>query len=251
MLNEHIRQSQTETPEVVTHFELPPYEQLTQEVLFDRAFIDRIDALARPKGLGFRDIEDPEYEHPIIMCRPTLTSGIFALRTQYAKTVVLVNYATGTTPDVLTPIIERLVENEVPVFLVADCPSDKAGITTPRKYGAAIPAIEAGAIPIEKVNVRDVRLVNEAVKDWSDRLSGRELGGYIGKMFAYQDGEKKPSAEWETPGGIERYQMEIVKPFLTRLGIPRDQISTVSKVWKTCSSASEYTEAINRATKNV
>ena len=183
---------------------------------------------------------------PLLMCRPTLTPGVFALRTQYAKTVTFVVYATGTSPKWLAPIIKQLIDNDVPVFLVADCPGDETGIVNPRKYGAALPAIEAGATVIQKVNVRDARIVKEAAKDWSEELSGKELAQYIGQMFAYQEGEEKPIPEWETHDGIQGYRVEIVEPMLIRLGLSPDKAHELGEVWTTRSKA-EYDEACDRA----
>ena len=243
MLDAYIHQARENPPEVVTRFDHPPYQQLFAEIVLDRWLVERVDRLARPEGFRFCDIEDPEHEHPIIMCRPTLTAGTFALRTQYAKTVTLVNYASGTTPHWLTPIIQKLTQNGVPVFLVADCPGDQAGITK-IAYGACLPALEAGATIIEKVNVRDAQIVKEAAKDWSEQLEGRALADYIRRMFAYQEKEKRPALEWETVAGIERYRVEVVRPMLQRcLGFDLTAAERISQLWAT-EPISAYVHAI-------
>jgi len=221
-----------EMPQVVTHFQHPPYDQLLCEILLDRWLVERVDRLARPEGLRFCDIEDATYEFPVIMCRPTLTANIFALRTQYARAVVLVNYATGTTPEWLAPVIKKLTENGVPVFLVADCPGDQAGITK-IGYEACTPALDAGAKPIEKVNVRDVGLVKQAVRDSAETMSGQELADYIYRMFAYQEGEERPKPRWESPDYIATYRKEVVEPMLRRLGFKGGQVAELSEMWGT------------------
>ncbi len=232
MINIQPHNPDSEFPQVVTQFKHPPYQQLFDEILRDNWLVNRVDTLARPEGLRIRDIEDPLHEYPVIMCRPTLTAGILALRTQYAKAVVLVNYATGTTPVWLAPVIKQLVDNNVPVFLVPDCPGDEAGMISV-KYAACIPALEAGATPIEKVNVKEIDLVKEAVRDHGERLSGRELADYIHQMFAYQEGEEPPKPEWERPEAVERYRQEIIVPFLRRLGFEPPDAESLSNQWKT------------------
>lgn len=226
-LSPHNRQP-GQMPEIVTPFDLESYgyDRLDSEVAFDRWMIDRVDRLANPEGLKFRDIEDPTFEFPVLKSRPTMTAGIFMLRTKFAKAVVLVNYACGTTPAWLSDPIKELVDNGVPVFLVSDNPGDPAGILNVRRYGAGEGAADAGAKPIEKVNVREVDLVKQAVRDYYEEgYRGKGLAEVVYKMFAYQEGEEKPLAEWDDPAALEKYRKEVVEPYLKRIGAhtPEDE----------------------------
>lgn len=118
---------------------------------------------AREEGLKIIDIEDDNLERPIIMALPWLSPEEFDERTKDAKAITLVVFASGCSPDRLSEVIERKALSGVPVFLVSDNPADKAGIKK-ITYGAQMGALNAGAIPIQKVNVRELEILKAYIK---------------------------------------------------------------------------------------
>ena len=118
------------------------------------------------------------------------------------KAVILIAFATGTTPEILNPAIKKLTESGVPVFLLSNNPGDSHGILRTR-YGVQERSAQAGAIALQKVNINNLAEVLDAIQDELDKdKRGAELGETIRQKFAYREGEPLPKAEWETPEGI-------------------------------------------------
>lgn len=135
--------------------------------------------------------------------------------TRNTKAVILIAYATGTTPEILNPVIKKLTELGTPVFLLSNNPKDSHGILK-IVYAVQTESAQAGAIALQKVNINNLQEVLDAIQDELDRgKRGAELGEIIKQKFAYSEGEPLPKAEWETPEGIADLQ------FRTEQGLRR------------------------------
>lgn len=181
---------------------------------------------------GGKQIEIQDRFVLIIRLNPTVTPERLDLATQDAEAVVLVVFASGALPDCLTPVIQRKISLGVPVFLLSNNPGDNHGILHPGRYAAGIGALEAGAIPLEKVNVNQAVDVEHAISQALDAgMKGAELAAHIQKQFAYGPDEEKPKAEWETPEGIAA-QRERMRQTFRRQKMSPDEIEKELHRWE-------------------
>ncbi len=186
---------------------------------------------ARPEGLQIPDIEDNDPSLPTIMSLPYLTAKEFDERTLRAKAIILIGYATGTTPDRLLSIIKKRVENGVPVIILADNHGDIHGIPQ-LKYAAGSGALEVGAVLLQKINVRYAKMLKEDIlKALDEGKQGTDLASYIEKMFAYKEGEIPPPPDWEVPERVNE-QREIYRKTLIRIGMKPEEIEKELSRWE-------------------
>lgn len=150
-----------------------------------------------PIGESVFEHEKPIAKTAIVDSTPLLTPEQFEAFTTNTDAIVLLTYATGTTPERLNGVIKAKVDSGIPLFLLSKNPGDEAGIVRV-VYDTLAKAIEAGAIPLEKVNSNDGAVVLATIQNFYDQgLRGEALGVAVQQRFAYQEGEEKPKAEWE------------------------------------------------------
>lgn len=119
----------------------------------------------------------------VININPALTSNLPLTIKMFrgfvdagAKAIVLDAYATGTTPEVLNPLIAEFAkEKGVPVFVVSRNPGDKHGIQR-IVYTVQEEAQNAGATPLRDVNINDADAILSAIQTAIDKgFTGEKL----------------------------------------------------------------------------
>lgn len=150
---------------------------------------------------------EPRYDIPVISCFPGLMPEKVAENTENAGAVILISFATGTTPTNLDPVIAKRTREGIPIFLLSDNKKEDHGI--PRSnYGTQKDSAKAGAIALQKVNVNNLSEVMEAIKEeLAAGKKGAELGEAIKQRFAYGPDEKLP----KTARDRGRERMELLK----------------------------------------
>lgn len=148
------------------------------------------------------------------------------------KAIVLVAYATGTTPQTLNEAIQEVTRKGIPVFLLSNNPADPAGILNDISYMTQAKSKEAGAIALQKVNIKHIQQVLDAIQAEIDtKKKGAELGEAIRVKYAYVPGEEKPKPDWEIPAKIAE-QRTLLGHTLRRIGTPEDEIEKVLDQWE-------------------
>lgn len=141
-----------------------------------------------------------------LMCEPGLNEDHFLRLTDGAKAIIFVTYASGAMPDRLVPAIQQRIQEGIPVFVLSDNRGDQHGILK-IKYTAGKGAYDAGAVPLENVNVNHQAEVFAAITEALNKgLSGQALAEEIRQRYAFHEGETKPVAEWDRPGYIPPHQ---------------------------------------------
>lgn len=154
------------------------------------------------KGFAKAETEVPDPRVPSVMCTPLLTEGQFLKLTAEAKAIIVVAYASGAMPDRLAPAIKQRIQEGIPVMVLSNNPGDQAGIIK-FDYAAGKEAYDAGAVPLEKVNINQQGEVMAAIIEALNQgLRGQALAEAIRQRYAYGEGETKPLAEWDRPGYI-------------------------------------------------
>lgn len=151
--------------------------------------------------------------------------------TRNSDAVILVVYATGTSPESLNSAIKKRTEEGIPVFLVSNNPGDIYGIVK-IIYEPQVKSKDAGAIPLEKVNINNIDTINAAIEEeFSKGKSGAELGEAIREKFAYREDESRPIPAWEDPVEINK-QESLYRQTLKKQGLSEEQIETILKDWR-------------------
>ena len=123
----------------------------------------------------------------VINAEPTLTAERFVAQTKNVQVIILIAYASGTTPEWLNTAIKSRIDSGIPIFLVSRNPGDTHGILNARKYAPQTASLEAGAIALQSVNVNNLQEILNAVQDELDSgKRGQELARRIKKQFEYQ-----------------------------------------------------------------
>ncbi|MBI4994063.1 hypothetical protein HZC21_00240 [Candidatus Peregrinibacteria bacterium] len=152
---------------------------------------------------------EQQREYPdigVIFISPITTPEGLEHMAHNMKAIILIAYATGTTPDILNPVIKKLTESGTPVFLLSNNPKNSHGILR-TVYAVQERSAQAGAIALQKVNINNLQEVLNAIQDELNKgKKGAELGEIIRLKFAYREDEPLPKAEWETPEGIADLQ---------------------------------------------
>ena len=174
--------------------------------------------------------ENPQVETAIYTATPASTPEQLLLATRSASVVIIITYASGTLPERLNPAIETMTKSGKPVFLLSNNKRDNHGIVR-IAYVPQVSAAQSGAIALEKVNINNIEEVLAAIQEESQKgKSGQPLGEAIKQRFAYQKGEGRPKAEWETKEGqIE--QKQITREALSRGNANPKEVDEVLKIW--------------------
>lgn len=145
--------------------------------------------------------------------------------------IILVSYATGTTPQRLSRVISQRTASAVPVFHISDNIGGDHGILGV-VYGTQTASASAGAIRIEKVNVSSLDLVLAAIQDELDAgKSCRELAEEVRQRYVYKMDAPKPRAEWDIPEAVDREEY-LLRATLRRLRNSDAEIERQMRVWK-------------------
>lgn len=148
------------------------------------------------------------------------------------KAMVLVTYATGTTPETLNGAIQEVTQKGIPVFLLSSNSGDPAGILNDTNYEPQAQSKKAGAIALQKVNIKHIQQVLDAIQAEIDaKKKGPELGEAIRTKYAYAPGEEKPKPDWEIPSKIAE-QRTLLGHTLRRMGTPEDEIEKALDRWE-------------------
>lgn len=150
-----------------------------------------------------------------------------------AGAVILIVYATGTLPTRMAEFVKKFDSAGVPVFLVSNNPGENTGILHATKYEVTIPSLQAGAVPIEKVNVNGLTQLHIFIQSLLDKgIKGDKLKEKVRERFSYKEGEEKPLSEWETPEGIAKRRKLVEQTFRNRLKLKGDALAKALRDWE-------------------
>ena len=170
----------------------------------------RDEQIRRELGIPTKsEVESSDPLLPTLMCDPFINSADFLAKTEQAPAILLVAFATGAMPDRLVPAIQQRLQQGIPVFVLSNNPADPSGIMRVI-YAAGSGAYKAGAVGLQKVNVKDHVEVKAAILvALASGLRGQALSGEIEQRFAYQEGEEVPLAEWDRPDYTDPPRVDI------------------------------------------
>ena len=117
-----------------------------------------------------RTPESPEYTIAVLTMNPAMNPDVArASLTAFPdhKAMVIVGYASGSTPDWLNPIIQESTAAGTPVFIVSSNYGSDHGIANP-SYGVHAAATQAGAIFIEDMNSRNIFPILDSIQEEID-----------------------------------------------------------------------------------
>lgn len=183
-------------------------------------------------------MEVPENDVQVIYCSPGLKAAHMELCTAGVGAIVLIGFATGTTPDRLEPVIRKRVESGVPVIILSNNPADPAGPSR-LKYKAGQVNLKAGAIVLQKVNINHLEEVLAVLREsLSKGVRGAELIQLMKDRYFYQEGEVPPPPEWETEEGIS-YMRDLYRQTLVRQGCSVEALERELHRWEFGKSGKE------------
>ena len=173
----------------------------------------------------------PKAKISVIEATPTLSPEQFDMVAKNADAIVFIVYATGTSPEILNNVIKQKTEEDIPVFLVSKNPGDDHGIIK-IIYDTQVKSLEAGVIPLQKVNVNNIDEICIAIqKEFSKGKKGNELGQIIKEKFSYKEGEKIPIPGWNNPIEIEK-QKNLYRNTLKKMNLSENEIEKELKKWE-------------------
>lgn len=121
---------------------------------------------------------------PLMASGDKLTDRLFdAATAPGTAALILVGYATGTTPTAINPFIKRSVENGVPVIVLSDNRGENTGPQR-LKYETQVAAVEAGATPLKDINVNGLGEVVSAAREAArSGKAGQELADTLVSQY--------------------------------------------------------------------
>lgn len=148
--------------------------------------------------------ENPQVDCYVAYCYPGFTPEKLDNSTQGEKCIVIIGYASGIVPNDFAPVVEKRIKEGAAVFIISNNRGDEHGATAV-KYDAGQAVLEAGAVLLQKANIRHLdQVLDEIRQAQSMGLSGVELAKYMQTIFCYGKDEDIPLAEWDTFEGIVR-----------------------------------------------
>ncbi len=127
-----------------------------------------------------------------LVVNPALQPKFLEDATQGADAFILIGYASGGTPEILNDVIRKRTTEGVPIFIVSDNRKNDHGILNPRKYDVQAKSLDAGAIPIQSINVNKIVELAAAIKKaFAEGKRGTELGKAIQQQFSLSEEELK------------------------------------------------------------
>ena len=173
----------------------------------------------------------PKARIRLIQVTPFTTPEQLEEFTEDMDVMVLIVFATGTSPTRLNDVIKKRTGEGIPVLLVSNNPGDKHGIMK-ITYEVQSLSLEAGAIPLEKVNINNLEEIQETIQvEFAKGKKGTELGEAIRERFAYKEGEQKSLPDWEIPEKIDE-QEKFYRQTLKRGNASDEEIEEIIKKWR-------------------
>lgn len=163
---------------------------------------------------------------------PIMTPEQLEMLTNGLDAVVLKVYATGTSPESLNEVIKKRTKEGIPIFLVSNNPGDNHGILK-ITYDTQKKSNEAGAIPLEKVNVNNLDVIYSSLQsEFAKGKRGAELGEAIREKFAYNESEPKPIPAWDDQEKIKGQEF-LYRTTLKRGGnLSEVEINEIIRKWR-------------------
>ncbi len=156
--------------------------------------------LGIPTKAEFENSPDPRVA--AVMATPFLKPDEFDQLTTGKQVILFCGFATGTIPDRLVPIFERRISEGTVCIVVSDNAGNDHGILK-IAYAAGEGAYEAGALPLEKVNINAHSQIKAVITQaLNEGLSGSRLLQRMRDLYSYKEDEQKPLAEWDKPEGV-------------------------------------------------
>lgn len=185
--------SDREQPPKSEQLRIRPPEEVIPLVMRSR------EEVARELGIP----TDTEVEHSpdprlvAVMAIPYLTVEEFAARTATAQVILLCTFASGAMPNRLAPVIKERIAAGVPVIVISDNAGDNCGILK-IIYEAGKEAYDAGAFPLQKVNIMQHEEIKTAlIKALDEGKRGQELVECMRELYSFKEGEQMHIAEWD------------------------------------------------------
>ncbi len=100
-----------------------------------------------------------------------------------AKAILLIGYATGTTPGAINPLVKDTVESGIPIFVLSNNKGDDKG---PQRitYGSQQDAVDAGITPLRDVNINHIEEVMATIDGMiADDVAGAELAQAVVDVY--------------------------------------------------------------------
>ena len=136
---------------------------------------------------------------PIINTFPGMDPEILETTVKDANALILIVQGTGGSASNLNATIKKIVNNNIPVFLVSEKNGNDFGITKIVDQ-TQIKSEEAGAIRIEKLNYKDIAKITQIIQEKIiEGKNGKELGQAVYDTLSYKEGEEKPIPAWQDP----------------------------------------------------
>jgi hypothetical protein len=160
----------------------------------------------------------------VIRCSPFLTAEIFDDLTKNCRVVVLIAFASGTTPDILAPIIKKRINEKIPVIILTNNPGDSHG---PLRllYEAGQNALRNGAVILQTVNVNDcAEIVTELKLKLTEGISGKDLIEYMRLKYSFKKEELLPTLGYDLPNEVTRQGL-LTRYTLQRAGLTGDTLN--------------------------
>ena len=151
------------------------------------------------KELLKKEIVPKQAMIPIINAFPGMDPEILETMAKDADALILVVQGTGGSAGNLNAAIKKLVDNNIPVFLVAEKDGNDFGITKIVDQ-TQIESEKAGAIRIEKLNYNNITKITQIIQEKiKEGKNGKELGQAVYDDLSYKEGEEKPIPQWDDP----------------------------------------------------
>lgn len=185
--------------------------------------------LGVPTKTDFEQSDDSRIK--AIQCTPMTTAENFRARSEGAKVLLVAAYATGAMPNVIVPVIKERISQGVVVVVVSDNPGDSHhGIIVPR-YLAGMGAYDAGAIPLQTVNIKDHGVVKMLISSaLNDGIEGAQLVLHLKDKFFYKNERDIPKPAWERPEEIDK-QRALTRQALKRSGFEGEELEKELHKW--------------------
>lgn len=172
-----------------------PLEEVIPLVIRNREEVAQ--ALGVPTNTEVEHSPDPRLA--AVMATPYLTVEEFAARTANAQVILFCTFASGAMPDRFAPVMKERMAAGVPIIVISDNAGNGHGILK-IIYAAGKEACDAGAFPLQKVNIMQHEEIKAAlIEALNEGKKGQELVERMRELYSFKEGERMPIAEWDDP----------------------------------------------------